>query len=321
MVKAVLDEDELSKLARAHRAELVRHCYRMLGALGDAEDLVQETLMRAWQHRESFAGRASPRTWLFRIATNACLNALAQRTQRSLPEQRSPACELGEPIAARIVEPVWLEPFPGGTTDLAGSSERREQLALAFIAALQRLPPRQRAVLLLRDVVGWDTEETADLLETTLSAVESSLHRARQALAELGAEREHVNEPTAAQRDLLARYVSAWESGDVTRISALLREDAIFSMPPVPSWFQGRAAIEHFLRTDPRLADHFRQGLRLLPTSVNGGPGFGVYRGAGGGVFRPHSLMAVALGAADIARITTFVDPALVTRFGLPAER
>jgi RNA polymerase sigma-70 factor (ECF subfamily) len=211
-MEPLLDEADFGAITAAHRTGLLRHCYRMLGALGEAEDQVQETLLRAWQGRNQFEGRASARTWLFRIATNGCLNAIEHRARRRLPEHCQPASALGASIDPRVDEPIWLEPIPGGAAvDPETATERREHIGLAFVAALQRLPARQRVVLLLRDVVGWDAKEVAALLETTVGAVDSALHRARATLAERHAtlEPDAPQEPTADERALLARYLSA----------------------------------------------------------------------------------------------------------------
>jgi RNA polymerase sigma-70 factor (ECF subfamily) len=319
-VTNVVDDAELGEILAARRPELLRHCYRMLGALGDAEDLVQETCLRAWDHRERFEGRATVRTWLFRIATNACLNAIEHRARRRLPEQHQPAAELGESVAPRMNEPIWLEPFPGdgAPADLEGATERREHVALAFVMALQELPARQRAVLLLRDVVGWDTKDVASALETSVGGVESALFRARKVIAELAAEPDAAREIGPDERALLGRYLSAWERGDVADLVAVLREDAIFSMPPVPTWFRGRAAIRTFLETSAPFQRFWREGFRLRPTVANGSPAFGVYKGGAGAAFLPHGLMVTGFWGGAIARVTTFLDPGLFPRFALP---
>ncbi|HKE98850.1 MAG TPA: sigma-70 family RNA polymerase sigma factor [Actinomycetes bacterium] len=319
-----LDGERFAALVEPHRRELTLHCYRMLGSFQDAEDLVQETMLRAWRGRDAYQGRASLRTWLYRIATNASLDALAARARRQAPAGGGPD-DPADPQPAPRLEPPWLEPVPGELVagvdhDPAARYDRRESVTLAFVAALQRLSPRQRAVLILRDVLAWRAKEVAELLDESLPTVNSLLFRARRTLR-----REHpaaaAISPAAAGVDaeLLRRYVRAWEAADVGALVALLREDAVYSMPPLPVWYQGRAAIERFLRSS-LLAEGTAGRWRLLATEASGEPAFAVYErdAAGSGDARASALVVIGVRDGRIARMTTFLHPGLVTRFGLP---
>jgi RNA polymerase sigma-70 factor (ECF subfamily) len=299
----------------------------MLGSFHDAEDAVQETLLRAWRGLEAFEGRASMRQWLYRIATNACLNAIAARkgAGRVLPDtERPPTDQMPDREPASDV--AWLEPYPDaaleGLEDDAPGPDARYQLSeavnLAFIAAIQHLPPKQRAVLLLRDVLGWSAAETARLVESSIAGVNSALQRARATL-----ERRVSSGPaprprrtTERQRELLAHYVHAWESSDVDRFAALLREDASFRMPPWPQWYRGRDAIRSFFAWTTRLGGH--APFRLLPTRANGEPAFAFYGRWQGPEWRFHSIQLVTLQDEMIAGLTSFVMPELAPVFGLP---
>jgi RNA polymerase sigma-70 factor, ECF subfamily len=297
-------EIAFEELAERHRRELQVHCYRLTGSVQDAEDLVQETLLAAWRGRESFEGRASMRTWLYRIATNRCLNALRDRGRR-LPEPPPPPGPPAEPPApSRQLEPIWLEPLPDE------HYEAREAIGLAFIAALQRLPPRQRTVLVLRDVLGFRAAEVAAMLGVTEAAANGALRRARASVGEL--ERERAPLPGSAQeRALVARFVDAFEGGDVEGVVGLLTADASLTMPPTPLEYIGPAAIAGFLSTVPgggRL-DRFR----LVPTRANGQPAFGCYLDG-----RAYGLMVLTLDGDRITAITGFPDTGLFRSFGLP---
>src|SRR5690349_1671026 len=247
-----------------HRPALLRHCYRMLGSFEEAEDVVQEVLLRAWRARDSYAGDAPLAHWLMRIATNACLNALTRGRPRALPQlDREPGAPLLEHEAAG-----WVTPAPDGRlfADPAHVAEAREQVALAFIALLQRLPPKQRAVLLLKDVVGWPAEEIAAALELTVPSVNSALHRARATVA-AGAREAHEDPPP----EVLAAYLRSWETRDIDGLVALLRSDVVFAMPPHATWFRGADAVRAFLET-PRFGAFWARRLRLTPTRANGLP-------------------------------------------------
>jgi len=316
-------------LTEPYRPELQLHCYRMLGSYHDAEDLVQETLLRAWRGLAEFEGRASLKNWLYRIATNACLNAIASRARRwrrVLPQSQGPPTE-GQPEGGPDPDVPWLEPYPdaaleGVTATAAGPDARyemREAVQLAFVAAIQNLPPRQRAVLLLRDVLGWTAAEAAELLETSVAAIHSALQRARATLAArfptgrpLGSTR-----PTREQRALLERYVRAWEHSDLDGFVRLLREDAVHTMPPWREWYDGREAIRRFFAPAFELAPP--GSFRLVPTAANGQPAFGQYTMGPPELECPERVVHVlTVEGGAIAATTFFADAAIFARFGLP---
>lgn len=327
------DPAEFSARVEPYRRELLLHCYRLLGSLHDAEDLVQETLLRAWQHIDTFKGQASLRTWLYRIATNACLDALKHRGPRTLPTSVAPAADPHLPLAPAWGESTWLDPFPESwlaeaTEDPAARYTRRESVSLAFLTVLQLLPARQRAILLLSDVLDWRASEIADLLSLSVSAVKSALHRARGTLAK----QYHVDEDEraeylradAATQALLKRYLEAWEKQDVAGLVALMKEDATFTMPPSPSWYQGREAIRTVL-TRQAFAPQAQSRWAFFPTRANGCPAFAVYRATGsGGIPQAFGIQVVTLKASAsgvlIADVTTFLDPSLLSVFGFPYE-
>ncbi len=323
------DEDAFRLLIEPRRAELHAHCYRMLGSLHDAEDALQDALLRAWRGLCRFGGRSSFRRWLYRITTNACLDALARRPKRVLPIDYGPPIggEGGEPDAP-ITEPVWLEPYPDELLGLedgydgpAARYERREAVELAFVAALQHLPPRQRAVLIVREVLGFSAKEVAESLGTTVAAVNSALQRARKALDERLPEK--TQQATMRSlgdegvRELVGRFVDAFERGDVDAIVELLAEDATFEMPPYPSWYRGREAIaDSWLMPGgppPRL--------RYLPTRANGQPAIAAYAlDLERGCYVPIALDVLTLRGRQIAHVTAFRAPELFPLFGLPEE-
>jgi RNA polymerase sigma-70 factor (ECF subfamily) len=302
------------QLAERHRRELLVHCYRITGSVQDAEDLVQETLLAAWRARGEYEGRASMRTWLYRIATNRSLNALRDRGRRPPELPPPPEPPLEPPAPTRQREPIWLEPLPD---DPDARYESREAIGLAFIAALQRLPPRQRAVLVLRDVLGFRASETAEMLGVTEASANGALRRARAALGE-GAERESAPLPgSAAEREVVARFVEAFEAGDVKGVVALLTGDASLTMPPTPLEYVGRAAIAGFLSTVP--AGGRLDRFRLVPVRANGQPAFGCYQlDAQAPIAHAYGLMVLTLRAGRVAAITGFPDTGLFRHFGLP---
>jgi RNA polymerase sigma-70 factor (TIGR02960 family) len=325
---AVGDEAAFRELADAFRCELQAHCYRILGSVQDAEDLVQETLLAAWRGLDGFEGRASLRSWLYRIATNRCLNALRDRGRR-LPELPPPPAEAaGPPEPTRRGEPIWLEPYPDalleGVVDRSREPdaryEAREAIGLAFVAGLQRLPPRQRAVIVLRDVLGFRAAEVAETLGITEASVTSALHRARSALeARLPvAPREQVPLPNSRdERELVARFTDAFEGGDVEGVVALLTDDAWLTMPPEPLEYQGPAAIARFLSTVP--AGGRLDLFRLVPTRANGQPAFGCYlRDPHSPIAHAYGLMVLTLRGGRVAAITGFPDTSVFPHFGLP---
>jgi len=319
---AVISRDEdFVRLVDRYRPELLVLCYRMLGSVHDAEDQVQETLQRAWRAYGEFEGRASARTWLYRIATNACLRALEQRSRRPLPSGLGGPSDDAEVPLTAAKEIPWLEPLPdallGPPLDDPGAVvATRAGIRLALIAALQYLPPRQRAVLILRDVLLWRAAEVAELLGTTAIAVNSLLQRARAQLDEAGLSEDEVAEPSDPdQRVLLDRYAAAFAEADVAELTRILTEDAVAEMPPNVTWFAGRDAILRFLRAQV-LGEP--GDILFVPTAGNGQPGFAVYRRDPDGAHRAYSIQLLTLGAAGIARIVSFRDPALFPSFNLP---
>jgi len=314
--------DEFARLTDPFRPELLAHCYRMLGSVHDAEDQVQETLLRAWRSFGQFEGRASLRTWLYRIATNACLRALETRSRRPLPSGLGQPGENPEgPLAAAMPEIPWLQPIPDGllrpgSADPAAVAISRTNIRLALVAALQYLPARQRAVLILRDVLGWRAAEVAELLGTTTVAANSALQRARAQLQQVAPAEDEIREPAdPGDLALLNRYAAAIEDADVTALTDLLRDDAVLEMPPLPAWFTGREQIGLFLRSHV-----LRQPgeIATIPTAANGQPALAAYLRGPDGVYQAHAVQVLTLSAARIARIVAFQDPGLFPAFGLP---
>jgi len=316
--------EELERHFEQYRAELTGYCYRMLGSTFEAEDAVQETFLRAWRGFEGFEGRAALRSWLYRIATNVCLDMLSGTQRRARPVDLGPAKAaelslLGEPLP----EATWIEPMPDGRVlpsdgDPAELAELRESVRLAFVAALQRLPPRQRAVLILREVLRWKATEVAELLDTTVPSVNSALQRARAALSEGDITTE--DSPASMddeQRALLARYVDAFERYDMDSLTAVLYEDASWSMPPYAFWLRGHLDIRRWC-LGPGIAC---RGSRLIATVANGAPAFGHYKPSPDGGYEPWSLQVLEVSAGRIAAITFFLDTArFFPLFGLPAR-
>jgi RNA polymerase sigma-70 factor (TIGR02960 family) len=317
------DENAFAELVEPYRRELQLHCYRILGSVQDAEDLLQETLLAAWRGLERFDERASLRAWLYRIATNRCLNALRGRKRR--PQEVSTMVEPPEPT--RMAEPTWLEPYPDvlleGLPDAAAGPEARyemrESVGLAFVAALQHLPPRQRVAIVLRDVLGFDTSEAAAALGSSENSVKGALQRARATLDERlpAGGLEHAPLPDSArERELVGRFAAAVESGDTPGIVSLLTDDAWLTMPPEPYEYQGGEAIARFL--DDRAA---RRGAhyRLLPTRANGQPAFGCYLpDPHAPIARAYGLMVITLTEDHVSAISWFSERSLLSHFGLP---
>jgi RNA polymerase sigma-70 factor, ECF subfamily len=297
-----------------YRGELLAYCYRMLGSFHDAEDLVQETMLRAWKARDTYdCTRASVRTWLFRIATNACLTALKGRARRPLPSgMGAPSDDPGAPLTPAFDIP-WLQPFPDARIEL----EARGDMRLALVAAMQVLPARQRAVLVLREVLQFSAAEVAAQLGTTVTAVNSALQRARAALAHVGDVSE-IREPDDLEsRGVIERYARAFESGDVPALVRLLTEEAILEMPPVPLWYRGRRDYGRFM---DRVFQMRGRGWRTGQVTANGQPALAAYAPDLDGGHRLHTLQVFTVGAGLITQNVVFADPRVFEAFGLPQQ-
>jgi len=321
------DGDAFGELTGPYRCELQLHCYRILGSVQDAEDMLQETLLAAWRGLGGFEERASMRTWLYKIATNKCLNALRDTGRRPEGSIRS-GWSSPPPEPTRRTEPLWLQPYPDTLLDDVPDTtpgpearyETKEALALAFVAGLQRLPPRQRAVLVLRDVLGYPAAQAADMLAVSEVSVNSALQRARSTLAGQlpAASRDSAPAPRSArERELTSRFADAFEASDTDRLVALLTEDAWLTMPPEPQEYQGHAAIAEFFATRPAWAA--RVEARLVPTHANHQPAFGYYRAdPRTAVVHANSLIVLTLADDKICAMTRFADHNLFRYFGLP---
>jgi RNA polymerase sigma-70 factor (ECF subfamily) len=319
------DEAAFGSLVEPHRRELLAHCYRMLGSVPDAEDALQDALLGAWRGLGAFEGRSSLRSWLYTVATNACLKAVRRRPTRVLPIDYGPASDPHDRPAEPLVEVVWVDPVPDdqvlADTDAAGPAaryQRRESVELAFIAALQHLPPRQRAVLILRDVLGFSAREAGEVLDTEPAAVDSALQRAHKTVnARLPAQSQQAalrSLDDAELRAIVDGYVEAWERADVDAVVAMLAEDVTFAMPPQPAWYDGREAVAAFLAARPLAPD---TRWRIVPTHANGQLAFAHYAWDGSG-FAAHAIGLVALRGREIEELTVFRTPEALARFGLP---
>jgi RNA polymerase sigma-70 factor, ECF subfamily len=331
-----LDERAFAALVERHRGELRVHCYRMLGSFTEAEDLVQETFLRAWKNLAGFEGRSTIRAWLYKIATNACLDTLAGRGRRVLPQHLGPPSDASVNLPPRTDIP-WLQPFPDRLWEPAATGDAepdavvvtRETIELAFLAAIQHLPPRQRAVLVMRDVLGWPAKQTAATLDVSVASVTSALHRARSTLKEhLPAHRldwtspssPASSEPTAQEQATLRRYMDAMERADLAAVAELLAEEVRAAMPPWPMWFQGRSAVVTALETswDTSSPDYVGR-FRMLPIRANGQPGAATYvRRADSGPYEPFAIGVVRIEDGQITEMTAFHDLDLFPAFGLP---
>ena len=310
---AVSTEAAYQRLVEPHRRELHAHCYRMLGSVQDAEDALQDALLRAWRGLDRFEGRSSPRSWLYRIATNTCLDTIAKRPKRVLPiDNEQP-----------VVEGVWLEPFPDELLEDDGWAapearyEARESIELAFIAALQHLPANQRAVLILREVLGFSAKEVAGMLDTTPASVNSAMQRARASIDERLPERSQQETLRSLDdddvRELVERYIDAWDRGDVDAVVAMLAEEATFSMPPLAQWFRGREVIRDFLPRGPLSIPR-----RFVRARANGQLAFGTYKLVDG-EWVANAIHVITLdGSGAITDAVAFLDASLFPRFGLP---
>jgi RNA polymerase sigma-70 factor (ECF subfamily) len=323
------EQEAFTLLVAPYQAQLRAHCYRMLGSTADAEDALQETLLRAWSGLRRFESRSSLRSWLYRIATNASLRMIEKRPKRVLPIDYGPAADPHEAYGEPLTESVWLEPYPdaelGVEAALLGPDaryEQRESIELALAAAFQHLPARQRAVLILRDVLGFSAKETAEALETTSVSVDSALQRAHKAIEE--------RVPAATQqatlralgdselREIVKRFADAWERNDVDAVVAMLTDDVRMSMPPWPSWYSGRDAVATFLGGWPLSA---RKRWQLLPTGANGQPAVAGYLwDEQATAFKPETIIVLTLRTERIEEITAFRSPELFPRFGLPEQ-
>jgi RNA polymerase sigma-70 factor (ECF subfamily) len=312
------DEGAYAELIVPYRAELHAHCYRMLGSVHDAEDALQDGLLRAWRALATFEGRSSLRSWLYRIATNACLDLIGRRPKRTLPMDYGPAADPQVPPGAPVTESVWIEPYPDEQLGLADGRvspdaryDLRESVELAFVAALQHLPATQRAVLMLREVLGFSAKETAELLDTTVASVNSALQRARAAVEARVPEQTQQATLRAlgddAIRELVDRYVDAWERCDVDAFVAMLAEDATFAMPPLRSWYEGRDAIATWAAQSPLCGDW---RWRAVPARANGQLALGFYAwDEDAGCHLPFGLNILTLAGDRVASVTAFTVP------------
>ena len=333
------DESAYRQLVEPRRAELHAHCYRMLGSVDDAEDALQDAMLRAWRGLPRFAGRSSFRSWLYRIATNASLDTIQRRPRRTVPVDHGPPSDPHDGPGPPLTESVWIEPYPDElltADDRFTAPEARfdelEAVELAFVAALQHLPARQRAALILKDVLGFSAAEVADHLETTVAAVNSALQRARGTLEDKLPDRsQQENARTVGDAELRAvveGYMEAWERGDVDAVAAMLAEDAILTMPPMATWYDGRDAIEVFLREfafakqwDGAAFVPGARTVRLVPTRANGQVALGAYRlDAEAGTYKPYTIQVLTLRDREIVEVTGFVTPDFFRYFDLPAE-
>jgi RNA polymerase sigma-70 factor (ECF subfamily) len=320
-------EDAFRTLLEPHRRAITLHCYRMLGSLHDAEEVAQESLTRAWQHLGEVKSSSTTRAWLYKIATNACLDSLKARRRRFLPHLVAPSANAATPLGPPAHEALWIEPAPDTLLEVADDAAQqpdaraslRESIGLAFITALQFLLPKQRAALLLIDVLGWRPQEAADLLQTSVFAVNSLLQRARKSVE---ARRGDSATPEASNSEdaaLLRRYITTWESGDLDAFIALLADDARLAMPPQPEWYAGREAIRRFLAGV--LAAEAHQ-YRLVPLGANGGPAVAVYTRsmARSSAYEAAAITLLSIRGGRVTDMTRFASPRLFPLFGLPAQ-
>ncbi|MEV0621250.1 sigma-70 family RNA polymerase sigma factor [Nonomuraea sp. NPDC050404] len=315
--------EDFLRLADPMRRELLAHCYRMMGSVHDAEDQVQETYLRAWRAYDNFEGRSSLRTWLYRIATTTCLTALESRGKRPLPTGLgAPSLEAQAPLVTDTEVP-WLEPMPDamtgvGADDPAAIVTSRESVRLALIAALQHLPPRQRAVLILRDVLRWKAAEVAEAVGTSVAAVNSALQRARAQLEEVSPSLDDPVEPlTQEQRDQLDRYVAAFESYDIDDLVGMFTQDAVWEMPPFVGWYQGPETIVRLVKG--QCPAEGPGDLKLVPVAANGQPAFAVYHRQDG-VYGQFAIMVLTFSGDQLSHVGMFFEESLFEKFELPAK-
>jgi RNA polymerase sigma-70 factor (ECF subfamily) len=302
-----------------HRRELTAYCYRMLGSGFEAEDAVQETMVRAWRNIDRFEGRSALRSWLYRIATNVCLDMVKGPQRRARPMDLGPSSTADTVLSPGLPEQTWVQPVPDARVmpadgDPAEVAAARDSVRLAFVATLQHLPPKQRAVLILREVLRWQATEVAELLDTTVASVNSALQRARATLASVDVEAARPGPDDADQQALLARYVDAFERYDMESLVSLIHEDATFSMPPFALWLRGPVQVEGWLQGQ----GFGCKGSRLVATRANGCPAFGSYKPAGDGVWLPFALQVLEISGGKITAWQNFLYPELFGFFGLP---
>lgn len=319
-------EEPFRTLFEPHRRSITLHCYRMLGSLQDAEEIVQEALIRAWQRQAEVRSTGATRAWLYKIATNACLDVLKTRRRRALPHLVAPAARMAARLGPPADERLWVEPAPDTLLDVEDDAGQRpderaslrESIGIAFITALQLLTPKQRAALLLVDVLGWRPEETAELLETSVFSVNSLLQRARKSV-EARAGGSAPPEASSSDAALLRRYITTWESGDLDAFTALLADDVLLSMPPQPEWFAGREAVRGFLAN---LLAVDAPRYRLLPLGANAGPAVAVYRRpmTSDAAYEPAGIILLVIRGGCVSQMTRFGVPRLFPLFGLPAH-
>ncbi len=319
--------NDFQRLTDPYQHELLVHCYRFLGSMEDAEDALQETLLRAWRRLDSLKEPAALRAWLYKIATHVSLDLIDQQKVRSLPPILYPPANPQDPLPAPVYDPIWLDPLPEEYLDSQSANpesryELRESVSLAFLAVLQQLPGRQRAVLILRDVLGWTTKEVAETLDLSSAAVNSALQRARAAMEKYRLDHDQLASEKLSQgqiTSLLSKYQQAWENADLDSLVALLREDVIYTMPPLPAWYQGLADIQDFLR-NYLFAGQASGHYRLLAIQANGCPAFAVYQRDEGDGFKLTSLQILMLRQDQIARIDVFLnlERPILEKFKLP---
>ena len=319
------DPQAFEQLVEPYRRELLAHCYRILGSFEDAEDMLQEMLVRVWKRLDTFEGRSSLRAWFYKIATNACLDALDSRRVRGLPREIYSRGDPKVPLPQPSKEVIWIEPFPDILIDPhpniypEARYEVLESITLAFVAALQQLPGRQRAVLLLCDVMGWSSNEAAEILDMTSTAVNSALQRARETMRQ---PLERKTKPAGLEKHLaalLSRYVAAWEAADSAALVAVLREDVSLTMPPIPVWFGGVEDVKLFL--DDRLFKGQEMGhMKLMPAQISGSPAFVVYRSDESGIYRAEALHVLTIENGQISEVNDYLsfDGKLFSKLGLP---
>jgi RNA polymerase sigma-70 factor (ECF subfamily) len=303
----------------SHRRALTGYCYRILGSGSEAEDAVQETMVRAWRAADRLEARTALKSWMYRIASNVCFDMLQGPQRRAQPMDLGPASSAESALGAGLPEHAWVQPIADARVlppeaDPAAVADSRETLRLAFVAALQHLPPRQRAVLVLREVLRWQASEVAELLDTSVASVNSALQRARATLNDLDLDTSGPASVDAEQQELLTRYVDAFERYDMTTLVALLHEDATFSMPPFPLWLRGPDEVRRFMLGQ---GIHCK-GSRLLATSANGGPAVGIYHPAGPGAYEPWAIVVLEVSGGRIVGLHHFLYPELFAEFGLP---